>query len=122
MNIFIIIACAAAGIALQNINILIASVFAFILSVYINYQISWKWIIELKKDLRAGHKLVEKLRVVKIKSTKASKEVIMNNGLNIDFFEFEAHDIETNDLDMNSEFEVSFTPNNKFILDIKTLN
>lgn len=42
----------------------------------------------------------------------------MSNGLTIDVFEFSEFDFKENQLTVNSEFQVEFTPNYKLILHI----
>ena len=75
--------------------------------------------MQLKKDLRGGHKNIERVNIEKIKATKTSKKAIMDNGLTVDFCEFDAHNIDRNQTFLNARFTIEYTPHNKLILDIK---
>ena len=107
------------GMLLNHPPLIFGVLLALIMSIYTNYEISWKWISQLKKDLRDGHKIIEEPTIQKIKTNKTSKEAIMDNGLIVSFSEFESHTINRSLLSLNTRFVIEYTPNNKLILDIK---
>lgn len=115
---FMIILSIALGLYFQNLPLIIAGVIVVLISLYINYQISFKWIQELKKDIEYGFKFVEILEIKKIKKGRIYIEVIMNNGLKINEIEFESFDIPTSDLKTNKTFSIEFSPKNGYIFNI----
>ena len=73
--------------------------FAIVLWIYL-----YKPILNIKKDLEAGFKKKETLFAKKVLKKKSKEYVLLDNGLKINFSDFETYKININDLILKTKF------------------
>ncbi|MGK7392796.1 MAG: hypothetical protein ACNS60_20745 [Candidatus Cyclobacteriaceae bacterium M2_1C_046] len=115
----IIILAIITGIFIEYPPLIFAGIIAVLVSLYINYQISFKWIQELNIDIKSGYKSVELLKIKEIKKGRINNEVYMSNGLKINEAEFESFEISESDIKTGNHFIIEFSPKNRYIFNIE---
>jgi hypothetical protein len=120
--VLIIVGATILAIFFKNLSLLIAIGPVALIFIFISYQISYKVMNQLKKDLKLGYKNIEQLAVKKISKKRTSQEVIMNNGLRIGFAEFQIEGVNCELITEGDIYWVEYTPNNNFILKISKMN
>ena len=101
------------AIVTDNLALLLGTTLAMGISTLIFWQIFYRRIGLIRKDLLLGSKVTEQLTVKKVKKHKNSRVAVMNNGLNISLDEFDQVTLDT-----SREYLVEYTPSDKFVLNI----
>jgi|GEM_PF-4513659 len=110
-----------AGIYLNHGGLFFGSLLALIVSIYINYQITWKWVAQLNSDINGGIKQKTEITISKVNKKHSFKEFILSNGIEISELELDAYDISASELQANDKLIVEFSPRKKYVFNaIKT--
>ncbi len=90
-----------------------------VVSIYINYQITWKWVAQLSSDINMGVKQILEVAIVKITQKQPFKEFQLTNGIEITEPELESYSISSSELQINDKLTVEFTPKRKYVFNAK---
>lgn len=118
-QLIIIVGMFTSGIFFQSDNLIYAGIFTLFGSLYIDYSISLKWIIQLNEDIKQGRKFKQKLVIQRIKKGRIYTEVKMDNGLKINETEFEDFEISISEVQINKRFLIEFSPKKGYVFSIK---
>lgn len=118
-QLILVIGGLTAGIYLNHGGLFFGSLGALIVSIYINYQITWKWAAQLKSDIKTGVKQITEVTVEKVKKKPFFKEFRFNNGIEISELELEEYGVPSSKLKVNDKLTFEFTPKRKHVFNAK---
>jgi hypothetical protein len=90
-QLILIIGALTTGIYLKHGELFFGGIIALIVSVYINYQITWKWLAQLNSDIDTGIKQISEITIEKVRKKHAFKEFRFKNGIEITELELDEY-------------------------------
>lgn len=115
LQLIIIIGALTVGVYLSHGGLFFGGIIALKVSVYINYQITWKWVAQLNSDINTGIKQIREVAIEKVRNKHSFKEFRFNNGIEISELELDEYGIPSSTLKVNDKLTLEFTPKRKHV-------